>query len=587
MIEKIIKENKNKAIVVFLVIILIGSPLAAAAAFLSAFHNRIYPQIFVCQIPLAGKTKTEAETALISFLKRNYPEKISLIYKENTYSLDPNSLRYDSQTTVRKSFSLGREKSFLFNLGRLASLFRKKEQIPFSFQLDHEKVDSEIEVFSSKLYQPAIDPQLKIVRAGKQKNVAVEVGKNGQEVELRTLKTNLLAVFSCPQKEIILALPVKPVLSKISTEAAETARQRAVLLLNKKLILKSGEQSWTVGDEEIINFISFSGGFSRSKITDYTHSLTSSVNTPPENAVFLFENNRVNLFRPSKEGKTIKEAEFVESFEKKLITLEQNQENQEMEIPVLKTSAKISTGDVNTLGIKELLGKGSSLFYGSISERIHNINLAGLRLSGILVAPQEEFSFNQSLGEVSENTGFKQAYIIKEGRTILGDGGGVCQVSTTLFRAALNAGLPITERHAHAYRVHYYEDDLGPGFDATVFDPTADLKFKNNTPSYLLIQSSINIKTKKLTFEIYGTSDNRKVAISKARIWDKVPPLPDFYQDDPTLPAGVIKQVDWKAWGAKAAFDYKVTKNGEVLEEKTFFSNYRPWQAVYLRGTRI
>jgi len=197
----------------------------------------------------------------------------------------------------------------------------------------------------------------------------------------------------------------------------------------------------------------------------------------------------------------------------------------------------------------------------------------------------EIFSFNKSLGDVSADTGFEQAYIIKEGRTVLGDGGGVCQVSTTFFRAALNAGLPILERHAHAYRVHYYEDDLGPGIDATVFDSTADLKIQNNTPAYLLIQSSVDLKKKKLTFEIYGTSDNRQVEMSKVRVWDQVPPPPDLYQDDPTLPAGTIKQVDWKAWGAKASFSYKVARGEEILTEKTFTSNYRPWQAIYLRGT--
>jgi vancomycin resistance protein YoaR len=167
----------------------------------------------------------------------------------------------------------------------------------------------------------------------------------------------------------------------------------------------------------------------------------------------------------------------------------------------------------------------------------------------------------------------------------LGDGGGVCQVSTTLFRAVLNAGLPITERQPHAYRVSYYEQDIGPGFDATVFLPSPDLKFKNNTPSYLLIQTKVDQVNKKLTFDIYGTSDGRKVEISPVRIWDKQPPPPDLYQDDPTLPAGTIKQVEHKSWGAKVAFDYKIVRGEEVLSEKTFYSVYRPWQAVYLRGT--
>jgi vancomycin resistance protein YoaR len=255
-----------------------------------------------------------------------------------------------------------------------------------------------------------------------------------------------------------------------------------------------------------------------------------------------------------------------------------------IKLPIITTSPAIRTADVNTLGIKEIIGKGISYFRGSIPSRIHNIQLASSKLNGILIPPGETFSFNQALGEVSQSTGYKEAYIIKEGRTVLGDGGGVCQVSTTLFRAALNAGLPIVERHAHAYRVSYYEQSSDVGLDATVFDPTADLKIKNDTPTHILIQAQVDTKKNTLIFELYGASDGRKATISKSRAWDQIPPPPDLYQDDPTLPPGKVKQIDWKAWGAKVAFDYRVERNGEILQNRTFYSNYRPWQAIYLRG---
>ena len=237
------------------------------------------------------------------------------------------------------------------------------------------------------------------------------------------------------------------------------------------------------------------------------------------------------------------------------------------------------------MGIKELIGKGESTFHGSIASREHNVALTAAKLNGVLVAPGDVFSFNQTVGDISAATGFQAAYIIKDGRTILGDGGGVCQGSTTLFRAVLDAGLPILERQAHAYRVSYYEQNAKPGFDATVYDPTADLKFKNDTPGHILIQTKVDLVKNYLRIEFYGTGDGRKVSIGNIRLWNQTPPPPDIYQDDPSLPAGTVKQVDWKAWGAKAAFDWKVVRNGEVLQEKTFFSNYRPWQAVYLKGT--
>ena len=162
----------------------------------------------------------------------------------------------------------------------------------------------------------------------------------------------------------------------------------------------------------------------------------------------------------------------------------------------------------------------------------------------------------------------------------------MCQVSTTLFRAVLNAGLPIEERVAHAYRVRYYEEKYQVGFDATVFQPSPDFKFKNDTPGHVLIQTEFSERDKHLVFKLYGTSDGRLVNLSKSRVWEVVAPPPDLYIDDATLPAGTVKQTEHAAWGAKVAFDWKVTRGEEVLQERTFYSNYRSWQAVYLRGTK-
>ncbi len=189
------------------------------------------------------------------------------------------------------------------------------------------------------------------------------------------------------------------------------------------------------------------------------------------------------------------------------------------------------------------------------------------------------------MGDVSQFTGYQQAYIISGGKTILGDGGGVCQVSTTLFRSLLNAGLPIMERQAHAYRVGYYEQNSPPGLDATVYSPSPDLKFKNDTGNYILIVAKADAKHFSLIFELYGTSDGRTSTVSKPVVTNIVPAPEDVYQDDPTLPIGTVKQIDFKAAGAHVTFNYVVNRGGETIYKKTFISNYRPWQAIYLRGT--
>lgn len=316
--------------------------------------------------------------------------------------------------------------------------------------------------------------------------------------------------------------------------------------------------------------------------------LIASVKADPVDAVFSFQNGRVTTFRPSSNGQAADLDKLQQEISSKIpyILAKGSPQSFSLELPLQIIKPKISTEEVNNLGIKELLGVGTSLYQHSIPSRVYNVNLAASRVNGVIVGPGEEFSFAKAVGDVSSLTGYQQAYVIQNGKTVLGDGGGVCQVSTTLFRAALNAGLPITERHAHAYRVGYYEEDSPPGIDATVYVPSVDLKFKNDTGHSILIQSVNDPNELRLTFYIYGTKDGREVTMTTPVVTSQTPPPPDLYTDDPTLPAGVIKQVDFAAWGARVSFSRTVKKNGKVIIQDTFTSNYQPWQAAYLRGTK-
>jgi len=307
----------------------------------------------------------------------------------------------------------------------------------------------------------------------------------------------------------------------------------------------------------------------------------------PVDALFTFENGRVTAFQPSSDGKEVDVVLLKKDLEdKRELIVNKKVESIKVDIPIKILHPKISTDQVNNLGIKELLATGTSLFQGSIPNRIHNVTVAANKINGVLVAPNEEFSFTKTLGDVSVFTGFKQAYVIENGKTVLGDGGGVCQVSTTLFRAILSAGFPITERHAHAYRVHYYEEDSPPGIDATIYSPSVDLRFKNTSGHSILIQTAVDQETLRLNIALYGTKDNREVSISTPIITSQSPAPEALYQDDPTLPKGTIKQVDFAAAGANVFFTRTVKKDGKTILSDKFVSNYRPWQAIYLRGTQ-
>lgn len=306
----------------------------------------------------------------------------------------------------------------------------------------------------------------------------------------------------------------------------------------------------------------------------------------PVNAQFEIENNRVTTFKKSEDGTQLdvsKAREFMNNTINTAVT--QQKTHFSYSIPRVVLKPEVTTEQANSFGIVEEIGSGTSLFHHSIPNRVHNVKVAATKVNGILVKPGEEFSFVKYLGDVSKATGYASAYVIQNGRTVLGDGGGVCQVSTTLFRALLNAGLPITERHAHSYRVGYYEEDSPPGLDATVYYPTVDLKFVNDTGNYILIQSFFDPESFRLTYVLYGKKDGREVTLTKPVISGYAPAPEPLRQDDPSLPKGTEKQVDFAAAGARVIFQRIVKKGGKTIIDESFSSRYSPWRAVFLVGT--
>ncbi|MCL4374409.1 VanW family protein [Patescibacteria group bacterium] len=307
-------------------------------------------------------------------------------------------------------------------------------------------------------------------------------------------------------------------------------------------------------------------------------------NQPARNARFTFVDNRVVSFRQEEKGVRLESEKLQTDLDAQIASLKQQVRSTTLVYHDEPINPDITLAQANQFGIETTIGVGKSNFRHSLPERVHNIILAAAKFNGILIPKGEVFSFNDAVGDISSSTGYEPAYIIKQGRTVLGDGGGVCQVSTTFFRAALNSGLPIVERHAHAYRVSYYENDSSPGLDATIFAPSVDLKVKNNTPAAILIQTNVDQVNTELSFVFYGKSDGRQVKISSATVYDVQPPGDPVYQDDPTLKKGVVKQIDFAAWGAKVNFYYTVTLPGEKPVRTQFFSDYQPWRAVFLVG---
>ncbi len=545
--------------------------------FYFVFYQRTLPNTYVSDVNIGGLTVDEAEQRLKKEIK--IPSEIEIkIGNQSAYiNTGQINLVFDFKKMAQDAYF---QKNRIPIFRQPLSLFQRVEVRPV-LSYEDTQLEKVLEEIEKQITQKGVKPKAQIIDS---KPVIIN-GKAGIDFKKEKIKKELDLKFY--------NLDFSPItLNKISDEfildqkSELLYRERIEKMIGKKLVLVSENYAKEIIDEEIARMSDFFEGYDKEKINLLAESIKKEFDSPPQNPILVFEEGRVKEFKPAKDGTIVDLEKLKETIIESLKKLELEEEKTyKVEVPFVRIPPDYKTEEINNLGIKELIGIGKSRFVGSTPSRVHNINLASSRLQGVLVKPEEIFSFNKTLGEVSKETGYQQAYVIKEGQTILGDGGGVCQVSTTLFRAVLNAGLPIIERHPHAYRVGYYEQDAGPGLDATVFEPSPDFKFKNDTGNHILIQTKVDNESKTLVFELYGTKDGREVYLSKPVISSTSPPPEDLYIDDPTLPAGQIKQIEKKAWGAKVWFDYKVTKDGIEIFSKRFYSNYRPWQAKFLRGT--
>lgn len=323
----------------------------------------------------------------------------------------------------------------------------------------------------------------------------------------------------------------------------------------------------------------------RDKFAPLIAPLASLITSTAENARFIFDDKsgRLQVIDPGQAARQLDAEATFNAIEKALLT-----EGPHQALAVAKLTDPTFTAATTAaqLGITGLVAQGTTFFKGSSAERMKNVKVAASRFHGIVIKPGETFSFNAFLGEVSAEEGFEEGLIIVGNRTIKGVGGGVCQVSTTAYQTALKAGFPIAERIPHGYRVGYYERGMGPGLDATVFEPYVDLKFVNDTAAHLLIETYYDGANATLTFKFYGAPDNREVTLTKPVIANVVKHGPDIYEPDPDgkVPAKTARQIDYAVDGATITLERTVKKDGKVVLNESLVSRYVPWQAVFRFG---
>lgn len=545
-----------------------------------AYRGKILPRVKISGVDVSNLNEKEAEFYLKQLFSKK-PNRTAVVFDGKTIlSIERIDLSYDFAWAAKLAMSVGRGGNPLTMATERIKMFWSPVEVKMPIKYSEDDFEGMITRVVEDVNQEGEASALSISLDKKTPVIVFKQGKNGKIVDEERLRNDIAAALARAGEQKVV-VEVKTKTNEVSDSEAKTALAVANYWLDKKLRLYFRDYNLNLSINEILPLIHLGDKGGDSDYGVIVSRLVEGVESKPKDAIFQFEDGKVKAFEPEKDGVEIRKDELLSKLRE---TIEFAVKT-DLEIPVTITKPKVTVEEINDLGIKELIAVGTSLFHNSIPNRIHNLTLASNKLNGVVVAPGETFSMNAALGEVSRATGYKEAYVISAGRTVLGDGGGVCQTSTTMFRTALNAGLPIVERKSHAYRVHYYEDDLGPGYDSTIFGPTVDLKFINDTPAHILIQTKVDPKNFSLRYEFYGTKDDRVVNLSKARFLSQSPALGTTYQDDPTLPMGTLRQVDWSAPGAKVSFDYKVTRGGETLQDKTFVSTYQPWAAVYLRGT--
>lgn len=582
--NKIFKKLKNYIAPVMLAIILIT---LTGYTYETTLSDRFYPITYVGDTNVSFLTQGQSIRKIQTKFNQRSHQKLQFALQNESFIIDPAtasaSLDY---SPLQESFSSNHSGTLMDRLQKQLKTLFVPNRINLTTNLSLDKQISAIQTTVDKPYANAqlVFDEITTPEGTPSSRIQIIEGVNGLAVDKETLTEEVSSFLLRGKYQM--ELPMKIITPKVTTEHVAKAKQALENTINEPIKLTFVNFNWTIDTKQLLALLDLESGESalldKDKTYLYLGKIASEIDADVQEGLFEFNTvtRRVSAFKPSQEGRKLN---MDTTYQLLTGVLEKNLPKN-INLPVDIVQPKITTSDVNSLGIKQLLGRGISHFAGSIPNRIYNVNLTAQKINGVLVPPGEIFSFNNAVGDITAATGFKQAYVIKGGRTVLDDGGGVCQDSTTLFRAVLNAGLPVTKRTAHAYRVGYYEQGFPVGLDATVFHPSVDFQFKNDSPTHVLIQAYTQGTT--LYVDLYGTSDGREVILTKPTVTNQTPPPPELRQDDPTLPKGEVKQVDWAAWGATVAFGRTVTRGGEILIKETFKSNYKPWQAVYLVGTQ-
>lgn len=584
----------KKILAIFLLVFI--SVLISIIVFELINFNKIYPGVKIGEYYMGGKTYIEAQDIIKKSNQKIMREGLNFDFEGRETNVSPiiissvdsglsyKILDFKDEMTAANVFAYGRNQEWYNNLLAQFSVLRDPKTLPNLFSLDKKELADILKENFSDFEREPVNAKPKILSSGEIEVVPEELGKEfAYEEAVLNLTENLAAL----QNDKV-PLGLKTIFPPINrAEAAQAVGLVDELLTTLPLILAYGEEEWNLELTDLQNWLIFGKDlnsqktiliFDKKLLSEYLENkIAPSIDIEVQNAKLEIENGRVTKFQASHDGRELNLEQSTEAINN-LLALGTGS-TVELAVDIIPT--QVTTGDVNDLGIKEIVGVGQSDFSGSPVNRRHNIATGASIINGLLIKPEEEFSLIKALGKIDGEHGFKPELVIKGNRTIPEFGGGLCQVGTTMFRVILRSGLPVTERRPHSYRVSYYEP---AGMDATIYNPHPDVRFINDTGHHLLLQTEINGDI--LSFTFWGTKDDRKILIDPdpPTIYNIIRPAPTKYIETLDLAPGVKKCTESSHNGATTEFNYTVTYPDGEIKEDFFKSVYVPWQAVCLVG---
>ncbi len=584
-----------------LIWVAILAPIFFVFSFISLFESKysncFYSGVVVAGEPVGGKTYEEVldyfgkKADLLTEKGINFNITGKKGTKEISVPMFFNGFTVDK---VVEYFSLGdwqNELEQAYKVGRTGSLWqRAKEQYQVAM---HGRIFSFSSVVQVEPLESFLNNELSgfLVKAspaqfsfdGSQISILPEVA--GEKINIAEAANNLekkLAVFDVSPYNFI----TKTDIPSVSAEDLQPFSEQALALgRNTAITFHYDSYQWGVGGSKLVSWLTVKPdnkiGVDEQKLEDYLNKIVSPyIDSPMRNGRFEIKDNKLVEIFVGESGNVVDIKKSAIALEDAVFSELPESQNIVVDIPVAVTveEPNITKETISKYDIKELVGTATTDFAGGSLDRQHNIEVGVSKLNGILLAPGEEFSAVTAIGEVTKEAGFVEEYVINNGKTQKEIGGGLCQLATTLFRLALDAGLPIVERVNHRYVISYY----GAGLDATIYDPSPDLRFINDTGNYLLLQG--RAENNKVVFEFYGKKDGRSITISEPKLYDWVTPPPTKIIYTYSLLSGQTKCTEIPHNGVTADTTYTVNYPDGQVKETNFHSVYQPWQKVCLVG---